>query len=481
MKEEGKQIGRLLKPRREKAVPMEHADLPYIGLEHVEAHTTRLLGQASSSEMKSAANRFYAGDVLYSRLRPYLNKVWHADRDGLCSSEFIIMPKNDSVDGRFLCYRLNSADFVSFANSLNAGDRPRVDFDQISSFLLPPFSLSQQRRIVAEIEKQFSRLEEGVTALKRLQSNLKRYRAAVLKAACEGRLVPTEAELHKSGSGVSPLGKSRDSSSTLPYETGEQLLKRILEERRKNFMVAEASRLSAKGKKSRDGSSTGKYKEPTAPDTTNLPPLPEGWTWTGFEQLSDGTRNAIKAGPFGSSLKKSFYTPQGFKIYGQEQVIKDDAYFGDYFIPRELFEKLQSCEVKPGDILISLVGTTGKVLILPDDCAMGIINPRIVKFSLNRSAVNAKFIKFLLESATTRAFFKLAAHGGTMDVLNLSILKTLPVPLPPLAEQKRIVTEVERRLSVIDELESLVTTNLQRASRLRQAVLQKAFEGKLVV
>jgi len=190
-------LGKLVRPRREKAIPAEHPELSYIGLEHIEAHTTKLLGSVPAAEMKSTANRFRTGDVLYSRLRPYLNKVWRADRDGLCSSEFIVLPGNESVDAGFFRYRLNAADFVSFANSLNAGDRPRVDFDQISSFCLPPFSLAEQRRIVAEIEKQFTRLEAGVAALRRMQANLKRYRAAVLKSACEGQLVPTEAELSR--------------------------------------------------------------------------------------------------------------------------------------------------------------------------------------------------------------------------------------------------------------------------------------------
>lgn len=120
---------------------------------------------------------------------------------------------------------------------------------------------------------------------------------------------------------------------------------------------------------------------------------------------------------------------------GQEQVIRGDPYYGDYFISSDLYEQLRSCEVKAGDILVSLVGTAGKVLVLPDDCASGIINPRLLKLSLHDSGVNPKFIKILLESATTRAFFKLAAHGGTMEILNLGILKSLPVALPPLAEQ----------------------------------------------
>jgi type I restriction enzyme S subunit len=361
----------------------------------------------------------------------------------------VVWPDPEMADIKFLWYLLNDEQFWIRSGSAQPFVAVRKTFEK--EIFVPP--LPEQRRIVAEIEKQFTRLEAGVAALRRVQANLKRYRAAVLKAACEGRLVPTEASLARS---------PRSTKNGPPaYETGEALLARILTERRQNWQ------------------GRGKYKEPAAPEQMADVELPEGWVWTGFEQIADGTKNAIKAGPFGSSLKKSFYTPSGFKIYGQEQVIKGDAYFGDYFISRQLFEQLQSCEVKPGDILISLVGTTGKVLILPDDCAPGIINPRLLKLSLNRSGVNAKFIKVLLESATTRAFFKLAAHGGTMEILNLGILKTLPIALPPLAEQTRIVAEVERRLSVVEELESVVTANLQRATRLRQSILQKAFTGEL--
>ena len=337
--------------------------------------------------------------------------------------------------------------------------------DRFRQLSIPVGPLPEQRRIVAEIEKQFTRLEAGLTALKRVQAGLKRYRAAVLKAACEGKLVPTEAELAKvaaasrrsaSGSGVAPLSpdKSRDGSST--FETGAQLLARILAERRAKW------------------TGRGSYKEPAVPDAPAETELPEGWVWAGFDQLSDGSRHAMKAGPFGSSLKKSVYTPRGFKIYGQEQVIKGDAYYGDYFISRDLYEKLRSCEVHAGDILVSLVGTAGKVLVLPADCAPGIINPRLLKMSLSRSGIHPKFIKILMEAPQTRTFFKLAAHGGTMEILNLGILKSLPVPLPPLAEQTRIVAEVERRLSVVEELEAVVSANLQRAGRLRQSILKNA-------
>lgn len=146
--ENGLMLSELLNQRVEKVLPSDFPDQPFLGLDDIEAHTTKRIGAKDSGSMKSSAKRFYKGDVLYSRLRPYLNKVWAADRDGLCSAEFIVLPENKWVNAGFLKHRLNARDFVSFANSLNAGDRPRVDFDQISSFCLPPFSLAHQRRIV---------------------------------------------------------------------------------------------------------------------------------------------------------------------------------------------------------------------------------------------------------------------------------------------------------------------------------------------
>jgi len=267
---------------------------------------------------------------------------------------------------------------------------------------------------------------------------------------------------HESDNTSSPEGAKESGNRQSEIETGAELLARILNERRENWQ------------------GRGKYQEPAAPEPLSDVELPEDWVWTGFEQLADGTKNAIKAGPFGSSLKKSVYTSSGFKIYGQEQVIKGDPYFGDYFISRELFDRLQSCAVKPGDILISLVGTTGKVLILPDDCVPGVINPRLLKLSLNRSGVNPKFIKILLESPMTRAFFKLAAHGGTMEILNVGILKTLPIPLPSLSEQQWIVAETEKQFTRLEAGVAALRRVQANLKRYRSAVLKAACEGRLV-
>lgn len=187
-KEEVLTIGNVIEPRTDKASPLDHPGIPYIGLGDIEAHTSKLLGYKDRASMKSSAKVFKKGDLLYSRLRPYLNKVWLADRDGLCSAEFIILPPNEFIDGEFLKYRISVRDFVQFANSLNAGDRPRVDFKGISSFILHPFSLAQQRRIVSKIDELFSELDKRELGLKAARAKLETYRQSLLKQAFEGKL-----------------------------------------------------------------------------------------------------------------------------------------------------------------------------------------------------------------------------------------------------------------------------------------------------
>lgn len=176
-------------PNRPRHQPKEYAELEFIGMEHIEAHSMRLLNTVPAATMSSSAVHFWPGDVLYGRLRPYLNKVFKAQFEGLCSAEFIVFPASKNLCGSYLQYFLNSAEFVHFASHLNSGDRPRVDFEQLGDYLIPLPPLAEQHRIVAEIEKQLTRLDAAVAALERARANLKRFRASVLNAAIEGRLV----------------------------------------------------------------------------------------------------------------------------------------------------------------------------------------------------------------------------------------------------------------------------------------------------
>ena len=165
---------------------------------------------------------------------------------------------------------------------------------------LPP--LPEQHRIVAEIEKQFTRLDASVAALKRAQANLKRYRASVLKSACEGKLVATEADLARA--------EGRD------YEPADRLLERILAERLALWEAQEQRR--------------GKYKEPVPQDTSDLAELPEGWVWLLFDQaltsLEGGTSVTATDNPSCRRVLRSSAVRHGTIDLSDVRYLPDDAH-----------------------------------------------------------------------------------------------------------------------------------------------------------
>jgi type I restriction enzyme S subunit len=319
-------------------------------------------------------------------------------------------------------------------------------------FQRAPFPLApvdQQESIVAEIEKQFSRLDEAVANLKRVKANLKRYKAAVLKAAVEGRLVETEAELAR-----------REGRS---YETGAQLLQRILETRRSQW----------KGK--------GKYKEPAAPDTTDLPELPEGWAWASPDQLSAGEPYSLAIGPFGSSLKVSDYANSGVPLVFVRNVRA--ASFGGsdtVYVSLEKAADLRAHQVCAGDLLITKMGDPpGDVCIYPIHRPPAIITADCIKFRPVRNSALTQFFAYAIESDLVHKQILGITKGVAQLKVSLGRFGTIGLPLPPISEQHRIVADVDLRLSLIRGTEAQIEANLKRAERLRQSVLSDAFSGKL--
>jgi type I restriction enzyme S subunit len=345
---------------------------------------------------------------------------------------------------KWIFYAAQTPDFLSQLTAVSSATTiALVNKSKFSTLRIPLAPEQEQRRIVAEIEKQFTRLDAGVAALRRVQTNLKRYRAAVLKAACEGRLVPTEAELAKAE------GRA--------YETGEQLLTRILADRRENWH------------------GRGKYKEPTVPNTIDLPSLSEGWVWATVEELAAPELNSITDGPFGSNLKTAHYTNHGPRVVRLQNIgdgvfIDERAYISD-----ERYERLQKHRVFPGDVLIAALGERlPRCCIVPETLGPAIVKADCIRFKPHRDALG-RFMNIVLNSDPVRRRTEKIVHGVGRPRLNLKEIKSIVVPLPPLAEQFRIAAEVERRLSIIEELEATVTANLQRVTRLRQSILRNAF------
>ena len=355
---------------------------------------------------------------------------------------------------KYLYYYFQLFDFSSLVSQTTI---PMITVKQVKAIQIPIAPPEIRNNIVSEIEKQCSRLDEAVANLKRVKANLKRYKAAVLKAAVEGRLVETEAEIARR--------EGRD------YETGEQLLQRILRERRRKWEEAELAKMQAKGKPPKNDKWKQKYKEPAVPDTTNLPELPEGWVWATYSQIGEVitgfTPSTKDPENFGGNIP--FFKPTdldaGDNVANAREFLSDKGAERGRLLPA-------------GSILVTCIGATiGKTGLARVDCAT---NQQINAVIPMSDTLSSRFIYFWTTSPFGYKQIVDNASATTLPILNKSKFESLAIPLPPVSEQHRIVAEVDRRLSILRETEAQVEANLQRAERLRQSILAAAFSGRLV-
>ncbi len=332
----------------------------------------------------------------------------------------------------------------------------RAKFDE-TPVVVPP--LAEQRRIVAKIEELFSDLDAGVAALERVKANQKRYRAAVLKAAVEGRL--TEA-WRKRNPAVEP-------ASTL--------LERILVERRAKWEVDQLRKFAAAGRTPPKGWE-GKYSQPLGACIAGLRTIPTSWTWATVDELVvEGLCNGISVKgsdhpPGVSALRLNAMTDNGFDYTAIRYIPIDDKIAnanavleGDFFVSRG-----------NGSLHLLARGTVAQsppgVVVFPDT---------MIRMRLPAALRRSAWVSTVWRSAGVRAQIeRLAKTTAGIYKVSQGDLSSVAVPLPPLAEQAAIVAEVDRRLSVTDAVEAQVEHALQRAASLRQAVLKSAFEGRLV-
>ena len=423
-------------------------DIPWISSADIYGLTDiRPRRKITEAAIRGSATNMVAAGAIVVVTRVGLGKVAIAHRD-LCFSQDSqgLVFDADQISGLYLTYFLSQAvqnfRYEGRGTTISGVTKKHLGEIQV---LIPP--LLEQRRIVAEIEKQFTRLDASVAALRRTQANLKRYRASVLRAVCSGELVPTEAVLARA--------EGRE------YEPADVLLERILAERRARWEAQEKRR--------------GKYKEPAAPETSDLPPLPEGWEWVSFEQLITTLRNGYSKRPEGSDgipiLRISAVRPMNVNTQDMRWVNST--------------KDLSTFLVNSGDLLFtryngnpSLVGVCGVVprlnqkLLHPD---------KLIRAVLLQSGTLPEFVQIVANAGQSRVFLsnRVRTTAGQAGISGTDV-KQMPIPLPPHAEQQRIVAEVERRLSVIQRAAAAVEASLQRAERLRQSILKQAFSGELV-
>jgi type I restriction enzyme S subunit len=340
------------------------------------------------------------------------------------------------VDNRYLLYALNNTDYRQFANGTTRLKLTQGAMRRIPIPVAPP---NEQRRIVARIEELFSDLDAGVAALKRAKANLRRYRAAVLKAAVEGKLTEDWRARHPA------------------KEPASKLLARILQERRQKWEAEQLARFAA-AKKEPPKNWREKYVEPAPPETAGLPELPESWCWVSIDQIAECLDNqripvnkAERANRMGDI---PYYGANGLVGYINDFIFDEPLVLvveDETFVGRE----------KPFSYLI-----TGKAWVNN--------HAHVLR---STSATTAAFLNYAL---MFYPFIPMTTGTTARRKLTRQRLMEAPFALPPFDEQVEIVQAIEVRLSNGDYTDASINASLARGARLRQSILKQAFEGKLV-
>ncbi|EGQ0278422.1 restriction endonuclease subunit S [Campylobacter coli] len=204
--------------------------------------------------------------------------------------------------------------------------------------------------------------------------------------------------------------------------------------------------------------------------------LPQGWKMETLGEILSSDKYSIKRGPFGSALKKSFFVEKGIRIFEQYNPINNDPHWKRYFISHEKFQELEAFKATEGDLLISCSGTLGKIVELPKDTEMGIINQALLKIRLNNIKIlNSYFIYYFNSPIMQEKILESTLGSAIKNIASVKILKQIEIPLPPLKEQERIVGILDENFAKIDENIKILEQDLLNLDELMQSALQKAF------
>lgn len=440
----------------EKADPSEiHSDTWVLELEDIEKDNSKIIQRLTFLERqsKSTKNRFKEGDVLYGKLRPYLNKVVIADSDGVCTTEVIPLSSNGLLSNKYLFYWLKHPSFLAYVTQVGYGvNMPRLGTkDGIAApFILAP--LAEQHKIAAKLDELLAQVDSIKTRLDAIPNILKRFRQSVLAAAVSGKL-------------------------TEDWRSPE--IKKI------DWEGIQNKRLSLYN-------TNDEYKlqwRKKLPDNlgfvaTNFEEwceLPALWSWVSIYSISTIDKFSIVDGPFGSDLKSIDYVDDGdVPVLTISIMYNIDDLSPARLISMEKFKTIIRSKVIGGDILLAKIGSTyGISCLYPEKNPTAMIPANMCKITVDREHFNRDYVQLWLQSTVFKSYLDKIVSFSAQPAFNVGNFKKLPIPLPPLSEQSEIVRRVEKLFSYADQIEQRVRDAQARVNQLTQAILAKAFRGEL--
>ena len=388
-----------------------------LDLEDIEKESGKIIRRVMTNDRKISGEKiiFKKGQILYSKLRPYLKKILIAPDNGVCSSELVPFDMIGNCDSRFIVYVLKSAYVDFLINSVTYGVKmPRVGTDTMINLLIPLPPLDEQKRIVEKIEELLPLVERYEKAWARLEELNKKFpldmQKAILGQAIQGKLVEQRAE----------------------EGTGQELFEAIQEEKQK---------LIEKGKLK---------KQKALPEITEdeIPfEIPETWKWVKCGDIL----NIVSA----KRVHQSDWQNKGIPFYRAREISKLSK-FGTVdnvlFISEELFNSLSVYGLpEKNDLMVSAVGTLGKTYIVKENDRFYYKDASVLCFK-NYAQINAMFLKYAMDSSLMKNQIEANSRGTTVGTLTIVRTSNYIIPLPPLDEQKRIVEKIEELLPLVEKL-----------------------------
>ncbi|WP_051210908.1 restriction endonuclease subunit S [Runella zeae] len=438
-----------------------------LDLEDIEKDTSKLLNKIRFAERNSLSSKsiFKSGQILYSKLRPYLDKVIIADEDGVCTTEILPIEFYGESNPFFNLLALKRKDFLEYVNSVTKGMKmPRLGTKEGQMSLFPLAPLSEQNKIAqflqdfsnqsliegkeyfdSETEKKVIELHESQLAGNQLSTELthqldlvKQLRQAFLREAMQGKLTPS---------------LSQESGQV---ETGQQLLAKI---------KAEKAQLIAAKKLKKE-----KDLPPIKPEEIPFD-IPEYWTWCRLGEIA-----YIASG---STPKPEAFVTNGipylkmYNLRGQ----KIDFDYKPQYIKEEIHNgQLKRSRTQIGDVIMNIVGPPlGKLALIPDSLPECNFNQAAVLIRPYKyQNLNKWVFWYLNEMSEINSIVTKGVAG--QDNISITQSNNMKLPLPPLSEQQRIVEKLESLMQTCDALEASIKDGQRQNEQLLQQVLREALK-----
>ncbi|MEO6095205.1 MAG: restriction endonuclease subunit S [Fibrobacteria bacterium] len=432
-----------------------------LDLEDIDGIKGKIIHFSTFEDRNSLSTKaaFEIGDVLYGKLRPYLNKVVLAPKAGFCTTEIIPLRPTTAVTSEFLRYFLRSKSFLKYAAKKGYGMKmPRLGTKDLESAWIPLPPLAEQNRIVAKVDELMDLCDWLETQQQDRETRFESLSRASLDRFAEA---PTPANLnfifHKSYD-VSPA-ELRKAILTLAVQ-GKLVAQDLSEETSKELIFRINKTL---------GESNGKKYDSVSENDAPFE-IPDSWSWIRLGSISLKSESGWSPQCLNESREGSNWG-----------VLKVSAVSWGVFKPEENkalppgFEGRPECEVKAGDFLLSRANTEDLVarsVVVGHSPPQLMLSDKIVRFVFPKE-IEKEFINLVNLSSFARIYYARNASGTSSSMKNIGreVMCNLPIPFPPLPEQRRIVARVNQLMAHVDQLESQLSESKSSGKNLLEALV----------